>query len=71
MPSDLMACADGKVTLGQCDPIQAPGPKRPWLSCVCESESLFEDDLDVAGRGWEAGQMPLMTPSFGEMILLD
>ena len=52
----LTACAGGRVTVGQCDPIQAPVPKRPWLSCVGESGSRCEDDLGVEHRGSEAGQ---------------
>jgi len=54
----LMACADGRVTLGQFDPIQTPGPRRPWLSCVGESGSRCEDDLGVERCGSEAGQEP-------------
>ena len=55
---DLMACAGGRAALGQFDPIQAPGPTRPWLSCVGESGSRCEDDLGVERRGREAGQVP-------------
>lgn len=55
---DLMAYAGGRAALGQYDPIQAPGPTRPWLSCVGESGSLCEDDLGVERRGSEAGQAP-------------
>jgi hypothetical protein len=46
----LMAYAGGKVGLGQFDPILAPTPIRPWISCVGESECLFEDDFCVAHR---------------------
>jgi hypothetical protein len=56
VPCDLMSYAGGRVALGQFDPIQAPRPRRPWLSCVCESGSRCEDDLGVDRRGWEAGQ---------------
>jgi len=63
-----MACADGRVALGQCDPIQVPGPRKPSLSCVGVSGSLYEDDLDGECHGWEAGQMPLMTPNLRETI---
>ena len=55
---DLMAYASERVALGQFDPIQAPGPRRPWLSCVGESGSRCEDDLGVDRRGSEAGQAP-------------
>ena len=55
---DLMAYASERVALGRFDPIQAPGPRRPWLSCVGESVSRYEDDLGVERRGWEAGQAP-------------
>ena len=58
MPYDLMACADGRAALGQFDPIQAPAPRRPWLSCVGESGSLCEDDLGVERRRREACQAP-------------
>ena len=46
-----MACADGRVALGQCDPIPAPVPRRPWLSGVGESGSLFEAGLDLERLG--------------------
>ena len=62
VPCDLMACVGGRVALGHFDPIQAPGPRRPWLSCVGESGSRYEDDLGVERRGWEAGQAPWMFP---------
>ena len=58
VPCDLMACAGGRAVLGQFDPIQAPVPRRPWLSCVGESGSRCEDDLGVERRGREAGQVP-------------
>lgn len=60
---DLMAYAGGRAALGQFDPIQAPGPTRPWLSCVGESGSLCEDDLGVVRRGSEAYQAPCCSPS--------
>ncbi len=59
---DLMTCADGRVTLGQFDPIQAPGSRRPWLSCVGESGSQCEDDFGLDRRGWEASQAPWKFP---------
>ena len=62
MPCDLMACAGGRAAFGQLDPIQAPRPRRPWLSCVGESGSRYEDDLGVERRGWEAGQAPWIFP---------
>lgn len=55
VPCDLMACAGGRAALRQFDPIQAPGPRRPWPSCVGESVSRCEDDLGVERRGSEAG----------------
>jgi hypothetical protein len=58
MPCDLMACAGGRAAFGQFDPIQAPVPTRPWLSCVGESGSRCEDDLGVERRGREAGRAP-------------
>ncbi len=54
----LMAYAGERVTFGQFDPIQAPVPRRPWLSCVGESGSRCEDELAVERRGLEAGQDP-------------
>ena len=51
MTCDLLACADGRVILGQFGPIQAPRPRRPGLSCVGESESRCEGDLGVGHRG--------------------
>ena len=54
----LMACAGGRALPCQFDPIQAPKARRPWLSCVGESESRCEDDLDVERRGSEVGQAP-------------
>jgi len=56
--SGLMACAGGRVPLGHCDPIQVPGPRRPWLSCVGESGSRCVDALGIERRGAEAGQAP-------------
>ena len=53
-----MAYASGRVTPGHCDPIQAPGRIRPWLSYVGESGSRYEDDLGVECRGVEAGKAP-------------
>ena len=68
-----MACAGGRVALGQCDPILAPGPKRPWLFCVGESGFLCGDDLGFEHRGYEACQAPWIFPlyeeSFREIIL--
>jgi hypothetical protein len=60
VPCDLMACVDERVAFGQCDPIQAPGPRRPWLSCVGEFGFRYEDDLGVERRGWETRQAPWM-----------
>jgi len=54
----LMTCAGERVTFGQFDPIQAPVPRRPWLSCVGESGSRCEDELAVERCGSEAGQEP-------------
>lgn len=54
----LMACVGGRVTLGHCAPIQAPGPRRPWLSCVGESGSRCVGAHAVERRGSEAGQAP-------------
>ena len=65
-----MACAGGRVALGRFDPIQAPGPRRPWLSCVGESGSLCEDDLGVERRAWEARQAPWMFPLGEKSFLL-
>lgn len=58
VPCDLMACAGGRAALGQFDPIQAPAPRRPWLSCVGESGSLCEDGLGLERRRREACQAP-------------
>lgn len=68
VPCDLMACAGGRAALGQFDPIQALGPKRPWLSCVGESGSRYEDDLGGERRGWEAGQASSMFPLCEELF---
>ena len=54
----LMAYAGGRMIRGRFGPIQTPAPKRPWLSCVYESGSQFEDDLGVERRGSEADQVP-------------
>ena len=62
MPYDPMTYAGGRAAFGQCGPIQARGPKRPWLSCDGESGSRYEDNSGVARRGWEAGQAPWMFP---------
>ena len=70
MPCDLMACAGGRVAFGQFDPIQALGPRRPWLSCVGESGSLCEDDLGVERRAWEARQAPWIFPLCEKSFLL-
>jgi len=58
VPFDLVACAGGRALPCQFDPIQAPGPRRLWLSCVGESGSRCEDDLGVERRGLEVGQVP-------------
>ena len=61
-----MACAGGKVELGQFDPILAPTSIRPWISCVGESESLFEDDFRVAHRESDAVLEPCyLLPVYG------
>ena len=51
VPCELMACAGGRAACNQLDPIQAPEPRRPWLSYVGESGFQYEDDLGVESRG--------------------
>jgi hypothetical protein len=63
-----MACVGERAALDQVDPIQPPGPRRPWLSCVGESGSQYGDDLGFERRGWEVGQAPWIL-SLSEIIL--
>ena len=61
-PCYLTACAGERAALGQFDPIQALGTTMPWLSCVGESGSRYEDDFDVVRRRWGPGQTLWMFP---------
>ena len=53
-PCGLAACANGRATLDQRNPIQVQGPRKPWLFCVGESESRCDDDLGLELRRSES-----------------
>ena len=56
MPCALTTFANAMEAFAQLDPIQAPRPRRPWLSYVDESGFRYESDLGAERRWWEAGQ---------------